>query len=50
MAYETAEGHQIGPALRGLGLNLLCRDLAREVAFLASVLEMQVLRQTADFG
>lgn len=50
MEYETAEGHQIGPALRGLGLNLLCRDLAREAAFLADVLEMQVLRQTADFA
>jgi len=50
MDYETAEGHQIGPTLRGLGLNLLCRDLAREVAFLAQVLEMQVLRQTADFA
>ena len=50
MEYETAEGHQIGPALRGLGLNLLCRDLAREGAFLVQVLEMQLLRQTADFA
>ena len=50
MDYETAEGPQIGPALRGLGLNLLCRDLAREGTFLADVLAMQVLRQTADFA
>lgn len=50
MTYDTAEGHEIGPALRGLGLNLLCRDLAREVRFLQLVLEMEVLRQTADFA
>ena len=50
MQYETAEGHEIGPSLHGLGLNLLCRDLAREATFLAKVLDMQVLRQTADFA
>ena len=50
MDYETAKGHQIGPALRSLGLNLLCRNVLREAAFLQAVLGMQVLQQSADFA
>jgi len=47
---ETAEAPEVGRALRGIGLNLLTRDVAREVAFLAEVLEMTVIRANADFA
>lgn len=44
------EADDMGKALRGLGLNLLVRDVMVEVAFLTEVLEMRTLRADKDFA
>lgn len=46
----TAEPTDIGHALRGIGLNLLCRDVRATAGFLCDVLGLQVVRQSADFA
>ncbi len=48
--YETLSPAQFGAGLRGLGLNLLVRDVAGEVAFLRAVFGMQAHRVSADFA
>ncbi|MEM6962382.1 MAG: glyoxalase, partial [Myxococcota bacterium] len=44
------EADEMGKALRGIGLNLLVRDVLEEVAFLTNVLEMRTLRADRDFA
>ncbi|WP_425040374.1 VOC family protein [Primorskyibacter sp. S187A] len=50
MDYETISAEDFGASLRGLGLNLLVRDVAREVTFLTQVLGMKAHRVSADFA
>lgn len=50
MDYETVAATTFGQALTGITLNLLCRDVRREVAFLTSVLGLQAHRVSGDFA
>lgn len=50
MDYETVDADSFGRALRGIGLNLLVRDVAAEVAFLEAVFDMTAHQPTADFA
>ncbi len=50
MDYETASAPAFGHALRTITVNLLCRDVAAEVAFLVAVFEMEAHRTSADFA
>jgi hypothetical protein len=50
MDFSTIEPADLGRGLRGLGLNLLVRDVRQEATFLAEVLGLTVPRLTADFA
>tara|TARA_R110002126_G_scaffold94664_1_gene223254 strand:- start:1086 stop:1523 length:438 start_codon:yes stop_codon:yes gene_type:complete len=50
MDYETVSPEDFGRSLRGLGLNLLVRDVRAHVAFLETVFEMTAHRVSADFA
>jgi predicted enzyme related to lactoylglutathione lyase len=50
MDFETVTPEVFGASLRGLGLNLLVRDVPREVAFLQAVFGMKPHRVSADFA
>jgi catechol 2,3-dioxygenase-like lactoylglutathione lyase family enzyme len=50
MDYETVSAEDFGASLRGLGLNLIVPDVAREIAFLTGALEMTAHRASADFA
>ncbi len=50
MDYETVDADSFGRALRGIGLNLLVRDVKAECAFLETVFEMKCHQVTADFA
>jgi catechol 2,3-dioxygenase-like lactoylglutathione lyase family enzyme len=50
MDYETVKADAFGASLRGLGLNILVRDVADEVAFLTDVFGMKAHQPTADFA
>lgn len=50
MDYETVPADAFGRSLRGLGLNLLVRDVAEELAFLTGVLELTAHRVSRDFA
>ena len=50
MDYGKVDADSFGRSLRGLGLNLLVRDVFVEVAFLAAVFEMSAYQPTADFA
>ena len=50
MDYDTIGAEDFGASLRGIGLNLLVRDVGREVAFLQAVFGMQAFQPTADFA
>jgi len=50
MDYDTIDADGFGRGLRGIGLNLLVRDVAAEVAFLKSVFGMRAHQPTADFA
>ncbi|MEM0948343.1 MAG: VOC family protein [Pseudomonadota bacterium] len=50
MDYETISADAFGASLRGLGLNLLVRDVVREVAFLTDVMGLSADRVSADFA
>lgn len=50
MDYETVPARDFGHALRMITVNLLCRDVAAEVAFLTTVFGMQAHRQSLDFA
>lgn len=50
MDYETIDAGGFGRSLRGIGLNLLVRDVKAEVAFLETVFGMKAHQVTADFA
>ena len=50
MNYETVSAEEFGASLRGMGLNILVRDVVAEAAFLTHVFDMQAHRVTADFA
>ncbi len=50
MDYETIAADAFGAGLRGLGLNLLTRDVRRLVAQLGTVFDMRAHRVSDDFA
>lgn len=50
MEYETISADALGKSLRGLGLNLLVRDVLQQVAFLRDLFAMRPLQSSADFA
>jgi len=50
MDYETVSPEDFGAALRGIGLNLLVRDVEAQAAFLRDVFGMGVHRLSRDFA
>lgn len=50
MDYESITAEDFGASLRGIGLNLLVVDVAREVAFLQAVFGMKAFQPTSDFA
>jgi len=50
MDYETIDADSFGRALRGIGLNLLVRDVKAECAFLEAVFDMAAHQVTDDFA
>ena len=50
MDYEAIDADSFGRSLRGIGLNLLVRDVAAQVAFLETVFDMKAHQPTADFA
>lgn len=50
MDYETVQAPEFGHALRAITVNLLCRDLSAEVAFLVAVFGMQAHQVSRDFA
>lgn len=50
MDYETVSPGDFGASLKGLGLNLLVRDVLAQVALLETVFEMKAHRVSADFA
>lgn len=50
MDYDTIDADGFGRSLKGIGLNLLVRDVPAECAFLEAVFRMQSHQVTADFA
>ena len=50
MDLETVSADAFGRSLRGVGVNLLCRDLRAVAAFAAEVLGLSVHRLSDDFA
>lgn len=50
MDYETVPARDFGHSLRAISVNLLCRDVAAEVAFLTAVFGMTAHRTSRDFA
>lgn len=50
MDYETVPASEFGHSLRAITVNLLCRDVAAEVAFLTAVFDMRAHRVSRDFA
>tara|TARA_R110002110_G_scaffold18457_55_gene77499 strand:+ start:67 stop:501 length:435 start_codon:yes stop_codon:yes gene_type:complete len=50
MDFDTVSAEDFGASLRGLGLNILVRDVATEINFLETVFEMKAHRASADFA
>ncbi|SDX35498.1 hypothetical protein SAMN05444358_1059 [Ruegeria halocynthiae] len=50
MDYDTIDADGFGRSLRGIGLNLLVRDVKAECAFLETVFDMSCYQVTADFA
>ena len=50
MDYENISATDFGAGLRGIGINLLVRDVGRQVAFLETVFAMSAFQPTADFA
>ena len=50
MDFETVEPEVFGASLRGVGLNLLVRDVQTQVAFLKGIFGMEGHRVTRDFA
>ncbi|MGJ8557683.1 MAG: glyoxalase, partial [Sulfitobacter geojensis] len=50
MDYETIGAEDFGASLRGIGLNLLVREVAAQIDFLETVFDMKSFQPTADFA
>ena len=50
MDYDTVDAETFGASLQGIGLNILVRDVAAEVAFLEAVFGMTAHQATGDFA
>ncbi|GGX38677.1 hypothetical protein GCM10007385_01910 [Tateyamaria omphalii] len=50
MDYDTIDADSFGRSLKGIGLNLLVRDVAAQVAFLEAVFGMKSHQPTNDFA
>jgi predicted enzyme related to lactoylglutathione lyase len=50
MDYETVKADAFGASLRGIGLNILVRDVPAEVAFLEQVFGMKGHQVSRDFA
>lgn len=50
MDYESVPAQAFGQSLSGLSINLLCRDVLREVAFLTGALGLAAYRTSRDFA
>lgn len=50
MDYDSIGADAFGKSLRGIGLNLVVRDVMAEVAFLKAVFGMQAFQATRDFA
>lgn len=50
MDYDTVSAEAFGQSLRGMGLNLLVRDVAAQCAMLTAVFGMTAHRVSADFA
>lgn len=50
MDYETVTAEDFGKSLRGIGLNLLVRDVRATCAFLAAVFDFNAYRVSDDFA
>ena len=50
MDLETVEAADLGRSLRGIALNLLCRDVRAMAAFLRDVFRVEIHRLSADFA
>ncbi|MEP3442472.1 MAG: glyoxalase [Sulfitobacter sp.] len=50
MDYDTVGAESFGASLRGIGMNLLVRDVVAQVAFLETVFGMKAYQPTADFA
>ncbi|GAB4268479.1 MAG: hypothetical protein Kow0013_19260 [Pararhodobacter sp.] len=50
MDYETVSGDAFGRSLRGIGVNLLCRDVRGTAAFLHACFGLAVHRVSRDFA
>jgi predicted enzyme related to lactoylglutathione lyase len=50
MDLETADAATFGRSLRGLGVNLLCRDVRAMADFLAGCFGLSIHRLSADFA
>ncbi len=50
MDYETVSAEDFGRSLRGVGLNILVRDVKATAAFLTAVFDVRVHRLSTDFA
>jgi len=50
MDYETVTAEDFGKSLKGVGINILVRDVLAQIAFLESVFELKAHRASADFA
>lgn len=50
MDYEAVTADAFGASLRGIGLNLLVRDVLLECTFLETVFELTTFQKSADFA
>lgn len=50
MDYEQIDAAGFGRSLKGIGLNLIVRDVEAEVAFLVAVFAMRAFRVSRDFA
>ncbi|OED50868.1 glyoxalase [Rhodobacteraceae bacterium (ex Bugula neritina AB1)] len=50
MDYQTVDADSFGRSLRGIGINLLVRDVLAEITFLETVFAMKGHQATRDFA
>ena len=50
MDYNAIGAAEFGAGLRGMGLNLLVRDVGAQVAFLETFIGVKAFQPTADFA